>query len=130
MRAFFNTAALDGTIHECEEVFFTCEAFGHSPPVRFFHLYHNEQLFIRGSRTGRFRIAEVHKIHTGRYSCVPENRLGLGFNRTMELRVIGEWWTFGWEKNLEHILRFICGLCAVWTYLKRLKLADDFLVVL
>lgn len=99
MRAFFNTAALDGTIHECEEVFFTCEAFGHSPPVRFFHLYHNEQLFIRGSRTGRFRIAEVHKIHTGRYSCVPENRLGLGFNRTMELRVIGEWWTFGWEKK-------------------------------
>lgn len=85
--SFFNTAALDGTIFECQQVCFTCEAFDQIPPVTSFHLYHNERLIVADSKTGKFRISEVRKKDEGRYYCVPENEHGLGYNKTIELKV-------------------------------------------
>lgn len=91
MKSFFNTASLDGTIYQCEEIQFTCEAFGNAePPVKTFDFYHNGRLIVRRSKTGNFIIREVQKKDEGRYCCIPENKYGFGLNSSLDLKVIGK----------------------------------------
>ena len=105
--SFFHTAALDDSIYECEAITFTCEVGASNPPVKSIYIYHEDRLVHRslnvgrprfantllavGSRRGRLRIAKVKKEDEGRYYCVAGNEHGLGYNKTIDLKVFGKY---------------------------------------
>ena len=89
MREFFQIGALDNTTYECDDIQLICEALESKPPVIMFHLYHNGTL-VNSSQTGSFTIRQVRLMDQGQYSCVPDNEVEMGWNSSIEIKVLGK----------------------------------------
>ena len=113
MLAFFQTNELDGEICECQDVTLKCEAYG-DPQVNRFHFYHGASLIKHGSIYGVYKIDQIRLEDKGIYTCVPENKMGRGWNKTLTINVLpGK----KRESSIEHCCTTrICPENAIWNH--------------
>ena len=100
-------------------VTFTCSSEG-SPPPHEYRFYHKGN-FLGNSSSGTF---QTHVTQSGLYFCVPVNKVGVGENKSVTIKVVGEFF-FVFDSQ-EHFVCFYMFVkqsysTIVWLFIIKLR---------
>ena len=88
LQAFYHGGPNDNKFYMCTDVTLTCEPLLGYPEVTMFHFYRNGILIRQGSKKGVYEIDGISREDEGTYTCVPENKLGRGLNKSLKIEEV------------------------------------------